>query len=491
MLRDRRAQAVGVADGSDDLVAGVLEQPAEPLPQQRLVLGDHDAHGSSAVTIGSAAGRAVDRHGPAERRDAVADAGQPRPRRGVAPPMPSSRTATTQAARSVVPLEIVQPDGPAFRVDGTASCAGRSGACGSGSRTREGLVLHEIGYEDEGERAPDLHRASIAEMVVPYGDPSPTSTSRTPSTSASTASGRSPTRSSWAATASARSATSTRRASTASGERARCCRTPSASTRRTTASSGSTSTAAPGAPRCAASRRLVVSSHRHGRQLRVRLLLVLLPGRHDRARGQADRHHLHRRACRPASAGATRPRSRPGVARRLPPALLQRAPRHRRRRRPTTPSYEVDAVPSRAGPDNPYGNAFVPTAARFAARVAGPARVSTRCTARAWRVVNPRSRNRIGRAGRATSSCPARTCAPFAQPGLAVRSAGRLHRPPPLGDAVRPDERYAAGDYPNQHAGGDGLPRWTRGRPRRSRTRTSCSGTRSARTTCRGRRTGR
>ena len=25
----------------------------------------------------------------------------------------------------------------------------------------------------------------------------------------------------------------------------------------------------------------------------------------------------------------------------------------------------------------------------------------------------------------------------------------------------RADEQYAAGDYPNQHAGGDGLPRWT------------------------------
>ena len=27
--------------------------------------------------------------------------------------------------------------------------------------------------------------------------------------------------------------------------------------------------------------------------------------------------------------------------------------------------------------------------------------------------------------------------------------------------AYDPDERYPAGDYPNQHAGGDGLPRWT------------------------------
>ncbi len=55
----------------------------------------------------------------------------------------------------------------------------------------------------------------------------------------------------------------------------------------------------------------------------------------------------------------------------------------------------------------------------------------------------------------------------------------------------RPDERYPAGDYPNQHAGGDGLPALD-GRPTaRSRARTSCSGTRSARTTCRGWRTGR
>ncbi len=33
--------------------------------------------------------------------------------------------------------------------------------------------------------------------------------------------------------------------------------------------------------------------HRHGGQLRVRLLLVLLPGRVPAARGQADRHHVH------------------------------------------------------------------------------------------------------------------------------------------------------------------------------------------------------
>jgi len=36
---------------------------------------------------------------------------------------------------------------------------------------REGLVLHTVGYEDGGRVRPILHRASISEMWVPYGDP--------------------------------------------------------------------------------------------------------------------------------------------------------------------------------------------------------------------------------------------------------------------------------------------------------------------------------
>jgi primary-amine oxidase len=36
---------------------------------------------------------------------------------------------------------------------------------------REGLVLHEIGYDDKGRTRSILHRASISEMWVPYGDP--------------------------------------------------------------------------------------------------------------------------------------------------------------------------------------------------------------------------------------------------------------------------------------------------------------------------------
>ena len=44
-------QPVCVPEGRDDLVSGVLEQSREPLAEQYLILGDHDPHGNSAVSV--------------------------------------------------------------------------------------------------------------------------------------------------------------------------------------------------------------------------------------------------------------------------------------------------------------------------------------------------------------------------------------------------------------------------------------------------------
>ncbi|MGQ4618552.1 primary-amine oxidase [Nocardia sp. R7R-8] len=70
------------------------------------------------------------------------------------------------------PIEITQPLGPSFTVDGNL-VEWEKWSLRVGFDAREGLVLHQIGFRD-GERVrPIIHRASIAEMVVPYGDPSP------------------------------------------------------------------------------------------------------------------------------------------------------------------------------------------------------------------------------------------------------------------------------------------------------------------------------
>lgn len=72
------------------------------------------------------------------------------------------------------PLEITQPDGPSFTLDGNL-LHWENWSLRIGFDAREGLVLHQVAFHDRdhGRDRPILHRASIAEMVVPYADPSP------------------------------------------------------------------------------------------------------------------------------------------------------------------------------------------------------------------------------------------------------------------------------------------------------------------------------
>jgi primary-amine oxidase len=71
------------------------------------------------------------------------------------------------------PLEIAQPEGPSFSVEGHR-VQWQKWSFQVGFNPREGLVLHTIGYEDKGRIRPIIYRASLSEMFVPYGDPGPT-----------------------------------------------------------------------------------------------------------------------------------------------------------------------------------------------------------------------------------------------------------------------------------------------------------------------------
>ena len=68
------------------------------------------------------------------------------------------------------PLDIVQPEGPSFSVDGNL-VSWQKWSFRVGYTRREGMVLHEINYRDQGRQRPIIQRASLAELVVPYGDP--------------------------------------------------------------------------------------------------------------------------------------------------------------------------------------------------------------------------------------------------------------------------------------------------------------------------------
>ncbi len=68
------------------------------------------------------------------------------------------------------PLQVVQPQGASFTVEG-GEVRWQKWRFRFSTTPREGLVLHTVAYEDEGRLRPILYRASLAEMVVPYGDP--------------------------------------------------------------------------------------------------------------------------------------------------------------------------------------------------------------------------------------------------------------------------------------------------------------------------------
>lgn len=71
------------------------------------------------------------------------------------------------------PISITQPEGVSFTVeDGVLRWQNWSVRIGFNGR--EGLTLHQLSYDDAGTERPILYRASVAEMVVNYGDPGPT-----------------------------------------------------------------------------------------------------------------------------------------------------------------------------------------------------------------------------------------------------------------------------------------------------------------------------
>lgn len=68
------------------------------------------------------------------------------------------------------PLVISQPNGPSFQItDGEVRW--QKWRFRYALQPREGLVLYTVGYEDNGGVRPIMYRGGLSEMVVPYGDP--------------------------------------------------------------------------------------------------------------------------------------------------------------------------------------------------------------------------------------------------------------------------------------------------------------------------------
>jgi primary-amine oxidase len=122
---------------------------------------------------------------------------------------------------------------------------------------------------------------------------------------------------------------------------------------------------------------------------------------------------------------------------------------------------EVDVTGLPTGPDNPYGNAIIATATRLTRESQAGRRVDG-ARGRTWRVVSTERQNRFGRP-------TAYTLYPESAPTLLADPASPLAAR--AGFATNhlwvtrydPDQRYSAGDFVNQHPGGAGLPAFVAG----------------------------
>jgi primary-amine oxidase len=354
------------------------------------------------------------------------------------------------------PLDITQPDGPGFKIDGH-SIEWQRWSLRVSMDPYEGLVLHTVGYEDAGRVRSILHRAGVSEMVVPYGDPSALHGWKNAFDAGEWGLGR--------------MANSLALGCDCLGD-IRYLDAVFADEH------GNPSTIANaicvheedygilwkhhdmhgGTTEVRRSRRLVVSSiatvgnYEYGfywyfyldgsMQLEVKLTGIMSTMAFDDTS------------------------ERPTHANLIAPGLA--APHHQHMfcvrldmdvDGSVNEVHEVDVVADATGPDNPMGNAFRPHATRLtserdAQRNVDPGR------SRIWKIVNPDVRNGLGEPV-AYKLVPGSTPTLLADPSSSVGRRAAFATRNLWVTPYEPSERRAAGPYPNQSSGEDGLPRWT------------------------------
>ena len=260
-----------------------------------------------------------------------AAAGRGHPAAGRAPPSWASTCPALvpglQQRTDIKPLEITQPEGVSFSLDGN-ELRWQNWTMRLGFNHREGLVIHRVAYQDGDELRPIAHRLSFAEMVVPYRDPSPDHHRRTAFDIGEWGLGFMTTSLELGCDCLGEITYVDAVLHDSKGEPyhdherhlpARGGRRRAVEARRREGRGGGPPVAADGG---------LVPRDRG--QLRVPHLLALLPGRHDRVRGPRHRDHGDQRVRRRSA--AVRHGRRRAHLRAVPPALHRRPPGHGGRR---------------------------------------------------------------------------------------------------------------------------------------------------------------
>jgi primary-amine oxidase len=120
--------------------------------------------------------------------------------------------------------------------------------------------------------------------------------------------------------------------------------------------------------------------------------------------------------------------------------------------------YEVDIEPE-DDELNPYGNAFYAKSTLLGTELEAQ-RLVDPMKARSWKIVNPNETNAMGYPT-AYKLIPGENTLPLARPSSSIIKRATYMTKHLWVTPYSPDEKFPAGDYPNQSAGGEGLPQWT------------------------------
>ncbi|WP_433893931.1 primary-amine oxidase [Streptomyces sp. CA-111067] len=355
------------------------------------------------------------------------------------------------------PLEISQPEGPSFTIDGPV-LQWQNWRLRLDFNAREGLVLHQLTHRDGERDRPVLHRASIAEMAVPYAEPDPARN--------------------WVCYLDAgeyllgRNANALRLGCDCLGEIAYL--------DAVLADDHGNPQTLPNAVCVHEEDTGLLWKHtnifdglaadsRRSRRLVISYIATL--GNYDYGfywyLWQDGTISFEAKATGLLQTDAAEPGAGSPHATEIAPGLLAPFHQHLFCARldvavdgPGNTVEEVDVVRLPTGPDNPNGNAFTTRAtavadSRDAGRLADPA------AGRRWRISNPGSLNRMGQPV-AYTLVPAGGPVLLAQPGSSVAERVGYATKHLWVTRYRPERHYPDGDYPNQHPGGAGVAQWSR-----------------------------
>ena len=120
---------------------------------------------------------------------------------------------------------------------------------------------------------------------------------------------------------------------------------------------------------------------------------------------------------------------------------------------------QLDVVADPLDEANPYQNAFRVAPTNLATESQAKANLSLE-TGRTWKFTNPTAKNALGNSV-GYKFIPGDNALPFASREAWWRKRAGFVDHHVWVTPFSADERFAAGDFPNQSTGGDGLPRWT------------------------------